>query len=170
MMIHKAVSLASLAWSFGVIALVLPRLPLVAPPSEPIALPAASPGDMAVLIQRHAQRFSSAGVGYAGLTPNEVMAWRVIFFRTGGESTFVRLLDDATPAGQLYALAGLRFAFANEELFAKAAARLARRTDRVHVIRGCIGFEASVAELVAEIRKGEWVRDYLRGTDWRRRS
>jgi hypothetical protein len=96
------------------------------------------------------------------------MAWRVILFRADAESTFQNLLETSTPAGQLYALAGLRFG--NGKAFDRAAARLEGRSDRVQTVRGCIGGAATVAELVAEIRKGEWVRDYVRGSDFPRRS
>jgi hypothetical protein len=96
------------------------------------------------------------------------MAWRVIFFRADAESTFLSLLETSTPAGQLYALAGLRFG--HDKVFEHAAARLEGRSDRVHTVRGCIGGAATVAELVAEIRKGDWVRDYVMGSDFSRRS
>jgi hypothetical protein len=129
---------------------------------------ASQPLDIAVAILRNAERFSSAGVGYAGLTPNEVMAWRVVFFRGDAESTFKNLLETATPAGQMYALAGLRFG--KPDVFTRAATRLEGRLDRVQTVRGCIGGSETIAELVAEIRKGDWVREYIAGSDIRRPS
>ena len=163
---RSIVSLASLAWSFGVVALVLRHMPATPqPPVTPI-LQSSTPVDMAINILQNAERFSSAGVGYAGITPNEVMAWRVLFFRADADSTFQNLLETATPAGQLYALAGLRFR--NDVVFARAAARFEGRLDRVQTVRGCIVGASTVGELVAEIRKGDWVRDYLRGSEYQR--
>jgi len=160
----RVVPLASLIWSFGVVALVVPRMtalrePVTAEPNQP-----SQPLDIALAILRNAERFSSAGVGVAGITPNEVMAWRVISFRADAESTFLKLLDTGTPAGQLYALAGLRFR--NDSVFARKASRFKARADQVQTIRGCIGGAATFGELVAEITKGDWVRDYLRGSDY----
>jgi hypothetical protein len=157
------VQLASLAWSFGVVALVVHVMPLQSRPGSTIPIQAPQPLDMAVAILRNADRFSSAGVGYAGLTPNEVMAWRVIFFRADAESIFKNLLETATPAGQLYALAGLRFS--NSRVFSRTAARLEGRRDLVQTVRGCIAGRQTFAELVVEIKNGDWVRDYIRGSD-----
>jgi hypothetical protein len=162
------VLLASLVWSFGIVALVLRQIPTEQQRTITPHVQIGPPVDMALTILQSAQSFNSAGIGYAGLTPNEVMAWRVVFFRADAESTFLNLLETATPAGQLYALAGLRFR--NDDAFERAAARLEGRLDRVQTIRGCIGGAATVAELVAEIRKGDWVRDYLRGSELPRRS
>jgi len=163
-----AVQLASLVWSFGVVALVLRTMPASPQRADTPPALASQPVALAVAILQNADRFSSAGVGYAGLTPNEVMAWRVIFFRADAESTFLNLLETSTPAGQLYALAGLRFG--NDKAFERAAGRLEERSDRVQTVRGCIGGASTVAELVAEIRKGDWVRDYVMGSDFPRRS
>src|SRR6266566_2054361 len=104
---RSIVSLASLAWSFGAVALVLRHMPATPqPPVTPI-LQSSTPVDMAINILQNAERFSSAGVGYAGITPNEVMAWRVLFFRADADSTFQNLLETATPAGQLFAGVGI---------------------------------------------------------------
>ena len=64
---------------------------------------------LATQILRETDAFASAAVGYAGLTSQQVLAWRLIYGRPDAESIFAALLGDATPAGQLYALAGLRF-------------------------------------------------------------
>jgi len=163
---RSIVPLASLAWSFGIVALVLRHLPATTQPQVNPIHQSSTPADMAIAILRNADRFSSAGVGYAGITPNEVMAWRVIFFRADADSSFQKLLDTATPAGQLYALAGLRFR--NDAAFARAAAKFEGRQDRIQTVRGCIVGTSTVAELVSEIRKGDWVRDYLRGSEFPR--
>src|SRR2546430_7436308 len=124
---RSIVSLASLAWSFGVVALVLRHMPATPqPPVTPI-LQSSTPVDMAINILQNAERFSSAGVGYAGITPNEVMAWRVLFFRADADSTFQNLLETATPAGEPFLLAGRPPS--HVRAFARAAARLPQRLE-----------------------------------------
>ena len=163
MITARLVTMASLAWWFCLVALVFPRMRSTLPPERIELRHAAEPADLAVTILQSAPQFNSASVGYAGMTPNEVIAWRVLVFRTDAESTLVMLLDTATPAGQLYALAGLRFRSA--ALFAREAQRFKNRTDQVQTLSGCIGGSARFDELVAQIGRGEWVRGFLRGSE-----
>src|SRR5437588_5967700 len=156
-----AVHLGSLAWSFGVIALVLRAAPVGSRQPGQTPPPAAQPLDLAIAILRSSERFTSAGIGYAGLTPNEVLAWRVVFHSPDADSIFQNLLGNASVAGQLYALAGLRFNDSNA--FAKAAARLRARAGRVQTIRGCIVGSLTVAEAVREIERGDWTREFIAG-------
>ncbi|HYU22429.1 MAG TPA: hypothetical protein VEM60_04750 [Candidatus Dormibacteraeota bacterium] len=123
----------------------------------------AQQADLAVTILQNAEQFSSASVGYAGMTPNEVIAWRVIAFRADAESTFLKLLDTATPAGQLYALAGLRFR--SNALFTREAEQFKSRSDKVHIISGCIVWSTPFDEIVTQIGRGEWVRSFVKGSD-----
>ena len=156
MLNRSALQLGSLVWSFGVIALALHAFPHV-PQSDTQSIPG-SPQPLAL---RTADHFTSAGIGYAGITPNEVLAWRVVFNRPDADSIFQDLLNSSTIAGQLYALAGLRFT--NSVAFAKAAARFQGNLGLVETIRGCIGSTQPMAELVEDIKQGDWVREFIAG-------
>ena len=161
MLNRSAVQLGSFVWSFGVIALALRALPHLRQ-SEPQSIPESpQPLAISVAILRTADHFTSAGIGYAGITPNEVLAWRVVFNRPDADSIFHDLLNSSTVAGQLYALAGLRFS--NSAAFAKAAARFQGNLGLVQTIRGCIGSTQTVAEVVQNIRQGDWVREFIVG-------
>ncbi len=161
MLNRAAVQLGSFVWSFGVIALVLRAVPHAREPERQVVPGAPHPLAIAVAILRTADHFTSAGIGYAGITPNEVLAWRVIFNRPDADSIFEDLLNTATVAGQLYALAGLRFS--NSGAFPKAASRLQGNLGIVQTIHGCIVSTQTVAEVVREIRQGDWVREFVAG-------
>src|SRR6266516_85413 len=109
MLNRAAVHLGSFVWSFGVIALALRAVPQVRQRERQPVSESSQPLALAVAILRTSDHFTSAGIGYAGVTPNEVLAWRLIFKRPDADSLFQDLLNTATVAGQLYALAGLRF-------------------------------------------------------------
>ena len=161
-MLNRAVvHLGSFVWSFGVVALALRAVPQLRQPEPPAVSGGPQPLALAVAMLRTSDHFMSAGIGYAGVTPNEVLAWRVIFNRPDADSIFQDLLSTSTVAGQLYALAGLRFS--NSGAFPKAAARLQGNLGLVQTIRGCIVSTETVAEVVADIRQGDWVRDFIAG-------
>jgi len=161
MLNRAAVQLGSFVWSFGVIALVLRAVPHPVEPERQVVPGAPHPLAIAVAILRTSDHFTSAGIGYAGITPNEVLAWRVIFNRPDADSIFEDLLNTATVAGQLYALAGLRFS--NSGAFPKAASGLQGNLGLVQTIHGCIVGTQTVAEVVREIRQGDWVREFVAG-------
>jgi hypothetical protein len=161
MLNRAAVQLGSFVWSFGVIALVLGALPQDRELASQPVLDGSQPLALAIAVLRTSDHFTSAGIGYTGITPNEVLAWRVIFNRPDADSIFQDLLNTSTAAGQLYALAGLRFS--NSGAFSKAAARLQGKLSLVQTVRGCIVSTQTVAEVVGEIRQGDWVREFIAG-------
>src|SRR5690242_1156448 len=133
MLSRRAVPLAGFAWSFGVITLVLTsgrmeQRPASDTPLDPLAL--------ATTVLRTSNRFSSAAVGMAGTTPDEVLAWRIISNGPDRDKVFKELLTSGSVSGQLYALAGLRFGDSAE--FARAADRLRGNRGTVRTVRGCI--------------------------------
>ena len=163
MMTARLLILASLAWWYCLITVVFPRMTPTSAFERAERPLSTEPTELAVTLLKNAGQFSSARVGYAGMTTNEALAWRVLVFRADAESTFLQLLDTATPAGQLYALAGLRFQSA--ELFAKEAKRFEDRADEVSVHSGCIIWSARFDELLAQIGRGEWVQDLVSGSE-----
>jgi hypothetical protein len=106
----RFLGLAGLVWSFAAFALALPRL---ATPDRPdphsLVLPP-TPMELAVTTLRAAPSFDAAQVGYAGIAPPEVLAWRLILQHPKRDSIFSSVLSNASLPGQLYALAGLYFA------------------------------------------------------------
>jgi len=158
MLSRRVVQLASLAWSFGIITLVLTsgrmdQRPATDTPLDPLAL--------ATTVLRTSNRFSSAAVGYVGTTPDEVLAWRIIFHSSDRDKVFKELLTSGSVSGQLYALAGLWFGDSTE--FARAADRLRRNRGTVRTVRGCIVSTEPIADLVGQIEHGNWSREFLTG-------
>lgn len=113
--------------------------------------------DFAMREAAAAQDFQSAAVGYAGVRPRSVTAWRVIRGAPDAVDRFSRLLDASSPAAQLYALAGLQAADA--KAFRRALPRFAGRTDQVRVVRGCEVSTEPFDQLVREIEQGIWARE-----------
>ena len=111
-------------------------------------------------VLRKAPRYFSASVGYGGVVPDEVVAWLTILSTpSSADSLFVDLLDTATPAGRMYALAGLR---AIDPLQFRLRARLFRRSpDPVNTLVGCIGSTMTTAEIVAELDRGAWIGEFI---------
>jgi hypothetical protein len=146
-----------MGWSLGVVALVLKSgliAPSVSPPiniQDPLALSVAE--------LKQAESFKAAAVGIAGVTPNEVLAWRVVFSSPERDEIFRDLLANGSPSGRLYALAGLWFGDANE--FVTAAMALRAQGGTVTTVRGCIASTESVGELVHQIEGGSWSREFL---------
>ena len=161
MLPQRAVSLAAIAWSFGVVALLLRSglMPTAQPPSTHIP---DDPLTLATSVLRASPRFTSATVGYAGMTPNEVLAWRVIFLSPDGQKVFTTLLSTASPAGKLFALAGLRYG--DSLAFVRAASQLRAMGGTVQTVRGCLGGPEAIADIVSTIEQGDWTREFIVGT------
>ena len=157
---YRMILLASLISTFVIVDFVFPKMEGAADAHAVETTPGPIGDDIAFAILQDADQFNAAAVGFAGVTPTEVMAWRVIFDRPDAEDEFLRLLDTARPAGQLYALAGLWMR--DSRLFAREAARFRGRSDSVRTFSGCIVGTARFDELVAQISRGEWVREFFR--------
>src|SRR5438105_4655723 len=154
---HRIVPIASMGWSLGVIALVL-KSGLIAPSFSP-PINTQDPLALSVAVLKHAESFKGAAVGVVGVTPNEVLAWRVLFSSPDRDEVFRDLLSTGSLAGRLYALAGLWFEDANE--FATAATALRDQGGTVVTVSGCIASTESVRELVHQIQSGSWTREFL---------
>jgi hypothetical protein len=158
------VPVASLAWSFGVIAVVL-HSPTV---RQPVAVPhataslAGDPVALAVSYLTHADRFYAASVGYAGITPPQVLAWQIIYRSPHAAETFRRLTGDgSTLAGQLYGLAGLYFL--DSAAYRSAMIGLRAKGGVVSTMQGCIVSDEQLGLILSEIDKGEWSREFVVG-------
>ncbi len=85
-------------------------------------------------------------VGIAGDTPESVFAFRRLLEMDDAGALFGRLLEEAMPAGQLYALCGLYFA--DPPAFQRALPRFRESDVDVETVSGCIVFEVKIADLV----------------------
>ena len=155
---RDAVHVASFAWSIGVVALLL-RSGLIHQGALRTQPAPTDPLSLATAVLRNSDHFSSAAVGYAGTTPQEVLAWGVIFRSPRRDHIFEDLLATASLSGQLYALAGLRLGAPAD--FARAAAWMRGNAGMVRTVRGCIVSTEAIGEIVDQIEQGAWTRDFL---------
>ena len=128
------------------------------PPDRP---PPTHPVTLAADILRHTDRFASVGVGPAGVTSTQALAWRVVYQSPQADSVFRSLLRDATRPGQLYALAAL-FVSDQASYFREAARQRAQGGDVLTQV-GCIVSRQSVASVLAEMDSGRWSGEFLVG-------
>lgn len=123
--------------------------------------------ELAAEVLRNAVAFDAPQIGVAGITPTEVLAWRVVQQGQAHDSIFTNLLATATPAGQLYALAGLRYSLyvvgADSSIYWSASSRLGRSKRFVPTMIGCIESFRPQHELVKEIDTGSWTSEFLVG-------
>jgi len=96
--------------------------------------------------------FSGAEVGVAATTPDTVQALRLILKDPAAESIFKQLLVEATPAGQLYALAALYVI--NPEFARLAAKPYESNQAMVQTQFGCINAEMPISEVTMQILDG----------------
>jgi hypothetical protein len=154
----RAVVLASMAWSFGVIVLVF-EFGLIAPP-VPVQSPTnQDPLSLAIAVLKGADTFKSSAVGIAGRTPNEVLAWRVIFNSPNHDEVFQDILATGSVAAQLYALTGLWFGDATQFMAGKHI--VSSRSGVVRTMRGCIVGTEKLGDVLSEIQHGSWSREFL---------
>jgi len=157
MLDSRAVPLASLGWSLSVIALLL-KFGLLSPPSS-LPIERQDPLSLSIAVLKQSETFKASTLGEAGITPNEVLAWRLIFNSPSRDEVFRDILTTGSPSGRLYALAGLWFGDANE--FRVSAKALGTRSGTVTTVRGCIVSSEPLRELIREIESGSWSREFL---------
>ena len=115
--------------------------------------------DDALTVLRSTSEFAGATVGYGGVVPAAVVAWLTVHYDPRAESHFLELLRTATPAGRIYALAGLRAT--NPKLFRDVATPFRRDRVTVTTFFGCIVSEMTTAQLVAELDTGAWIGEFV---------
>jgi hypothetical protein len=101
------------------------------------------------------------GIGPAGITSTQALAWRVVFQSPAADSVFRSLLIDATRPGQLYALAGLFLT--DPAAYARAAAEQRAQGGEVQTQLGCIVSRQPVAVLLNQLDRGEWSAEFIAG-------
>ena len=97
--------------------------------------------------------------GFGGVVPHAVVAWLTIVSQTSADSLFLDLLGMASPAGRMYALAGLRAI--DPPKFERRASLFRRDSGLVNTLIGCIGSTMTTAQIVSELDRGMWLADFM---------
>ena len=113
----------------------------------------------ALHVLRTARTVASSSIGYSGIVPDAVVAWLTVLKHPHARDTYLELLRTGTPAGQIYALAGIRTV--DPPLYQDLAERYRRDRTPISAMAGCIGFEMAAADLVAELDRGMWIGDFM---------
>jgi hypothetical protein len=103
---------------------------------------------------RKAGSFAMGGIGVAGTMSAGEGALREVLKEPDAVSKLERMIPNATPAGKLYALLGLR---ARDRAAYERALESCRSTDaKVETARGCMLSQESFRDLVKEIERGNY--------------
>ena len=102
------------------------------------------------------ERFAFGGVGYAGVTSKGETDFKFVLAlpKPTVLSAFERLYAVGNPQGKSYALSGLKKLA--PERFAELVATLAKSTDEVEVMRGCIISHELLPEVAKQIGQGKF--------------
>jgi hypothetical protein len=158
-----------LGYSYVVTATVLSHVGDSRQPTEQPRVLRSPSVELALEVLGTSDRLYAAQVGYAGLNPPQVLAWRVLLINPRADSLFLDLLDRGTRPGQLYGLAGLRwlreFGRLDPKRYRAALQRLVSgpADEMVPTQIGCIGGAQPLRSLLAEVNSGVWGRELLSG-------
>jgi hypothetical protein len=98
--------------------------------------------------------FALGGIGEAGTMSEGERALREVLKEPDVPARLEKLLSDASPAGRLYALLGLRLR--DRAAYERALAKLRTTDANVQTARGCILQQESFGDLVKEIERGQY--------------
>jgi hypothetical protein len=111
---------------------------------------------------RKTELFALGGIGAAGSMSEGERALREVVKESDVAARLEKLLSDASPAGQLYALLGLRVR--DRAVYERALGKLRTMDTKVQTARGCILQQESFGDLVKEIERG--VYDNFLAREW----
>jgi hypothetical protein len=103
-----------------------------------------------------AQWFALGGIGVAGTTSKEEMAFRSLLHEPNAVGKLKALLSEANLAGQCYALLGLYLL--HDAAYEKNVARYKSSDTRVKTVGGCNIMEQPVSNVVSNIAAGRYDR------------
>ena len=135
------------------IALSLPVLAHAADSGGPAAKPAATPAEEAYRIVKTAALFSIGPVGEEGRPSKREAAFRQLLKQPEPLARCQKLLTEATPAGQLYGLLGLRLL--DEKAFQAALPAYKNLETEIPTMTGCILTRVKAADIAARIENGK---------------
>lgn len=125
-------------------------LPSPAQEGAPAANP--PPADAYETVKK-AEVFTIGGVGFTGRPSREELAFRELLTQPRAQARLEKLLAEASLAGQLYALLGLRQA--DPKAFSAALPRYRDSKAPVQTMEGCNMFKTDAATISRRIEKGE---------------
>jgi hypothetical protein len=105
-----------------------------------------------------AKSLAFGGVGVAGLMSEGERNLRAVLDRPDASHQLQSALAQATPAGKLYILVGLRRC--DRAAYQKAFNSLSRQNDDVQVVRGCMISKEAFRQALAQVQDGKF-DDYL---------
>jgi hypothetical protein len=111
---------------------------------------------------RKTSLFALGGIGVAGSMSEGERALREILTESDVTARLDKMLSDASPAGQLYALLGLRLR--DRAAYERALGKLRTNDAKVQTARGCILQQESFGDLVKEIERGQY--DNFLAREW----
>ena len=126
--------------------------------SQPGILVATSSENSAVRDLAAAKSLAFGGVGVAGLMSEGERNLRAVLERPDASQQLQAALAHATPAGTLYILVGLRRC--DRAVYQKVFVSLARPSDDVEFVRGCMVSKEPFRQLLSQIQDGRF-DDYL---------
>jgi hypothetical protein len=103
---------------------------------------------------RSVSSFALGGTGVAGTISEGERALREILKQSDAVARLESMLPQASPAGQLYALLGLRAR--DRSAYQQAMAKYGQRDAKVETMRGCILQRESFVSLVKQIDHGDY--------------
>jgi hypothetical protein len=103
---------------------------------------------------RKAGSFALGGVGVAGTMSEGERTLREVLKHSDAVARLEAMLPQASPAGQLYALLGLRAR--DRDAYQRALAKYSQRDISVQTMRGCILQQESFRGLVKQIDHGDY--------------
>jgi len=98
--------------------------------------------------------FALGGVGYAGTMSSGEKDLRAILKEADAVQQLQSLLKRASPAGQLYALLGLRLR--DRPAYEQAVPEFRKRSDVISTMHGCIVMKEKIDGIVKQIEHGDY--------------
>jgi hypothetical protein len=98
--------------------------------------------------------FALGGVGVAGTMSGGEKDLRAVLKEVDAVQQLQSLLKNASPAGQLYALLGLRLR--DRPAYDQAVPEFRKRSDEVSTLRGCIMMKEKMESIVKQIEHGDY--------------
>src|SRR5262245_2534417 len=126
--------------------------------SHPVVSAATSSENSAVRDLAAAKSLAFGGVGVAGLMSEGERNLRSVLDRPDASQRLQAALAQATPAGKLYILVGLRRC--DHAAYQKALDSLGRPNDDVQVVRGCMVSKEPFRQVLSQVQDGRF-DDYL---------
>jgi hypothetical protein len=98
--------------------------------------------------------FALGGVGVAGTMSSGEKNLRAVLKEADAVQQLRSLLTNASPAGQLYALLGLRLR--NRPAYEQAVPDFRKRSDMVSTMHGCIMMKEQMDKIIRQIDQGDY--------------